>query len=155
MMTTPYTGSSTWTSLAAYTGRFGNGLSATFSLEDAGNRTTGVMMTAPASTATGITWADGEAGRTAPEIVSNLRLDQAWGTAHNLNAYDVNVRQAGLNTIWSPMAYLDLGVEVVYSNVDGAVPLKYSGGSATSVPAVIYGGSANVWSGGVRAQLSF
>ena len=297
MMTTPYAGSSTWTALAAYTGRFGNGLSATISLEDAANRTTGVMITAPISSATGITWADGEAGRSAPEIVSNLRLDQAWGTAqiagalhqihamtptpvsnylgassmdswgwaanasaefklpmlapddslalqvgyadgapkylglsgssqatatalgsvslgslankptggafypiadaiwtgtrysretgwlasgqfrhfwvpglrsaayagyvsvtappNNLNAYDVNVRQVGLNTIWSPMSYLDLGIEVLYSSVDGAVPLKSSGGSASTVPTVLYGGSTNVWSGGVRAQLSF
>lgn len=294
MMTTPYAGSNTWTSLIGYTAQFGNGFSATIALEDSVNRITGVQATAAAATNTGISYTNYQDGQSAPDIVANIRLDQAWGTAmisgalhqvagmtptfagapfigdsssdswgwaiggsvefklpmlapgdslfiqanyadgalnyvglsgtaqgratglgslnigtaitngldgayypiadaiwtgsgysketawaiqgqfrhywtpgirsaiyggyvsvdvpaNTLNAYNVNMWQVGLNTIWSPVKNLDLGVEVLYSKVDGGAPLTVQTGAVTQ----IYGGSTDVWSGGIRAQRNF
>ncbi|MBA4788528.1 MAG: porin [Rhizobiales bacterium] len=90
MFTTPYAGSNTWTSAIAYTAQFGNGFSATLALEDAANRTTGIQYGPATGTFTGgatlsglngIRYANYEDGQQAPDIVANLRLDQAWGTA--------------------------------------------------------------------------
>ncbi|MEP9380044.1 porin [Aquabacter sp. CN5-332] len=90
MLTTPYAGSNTWTSAIAYTAQFGNGFSATIALEDAANRTTGVQQTAALGTFTntttlagftGLAYTNYQEGQQAPDIVANLRLDQAWGTA--------------------------------------------------------------------------
>ena len=324
MMTTPYAGSNTWTSLVGYTAQFGNGVSATLAVEDAASRTTGLQY--GPSTATfasgstlsslgGMSYLNGQEGTKVPDFVANLRLDQAWGTAMasgalhqvagmtpttagaaylgaagldawgwalgaslevklpmlaagdslylqanyasgalnylglsgnyqarasglgalSLNAglstvtggyypiadaiwngsdyaqekgfalqaqfrhfwqpalrsavyggyvrvdvpqnaafsaatvssspaarqfnagFDVEMWQAGLNTVWSPVRNLDLGVEVIYSRVSGSLPL--SSVSVTGTPAsgtvAIFGGSADVWSGGIRAQRNF
>ena len=297
MLTTPYAGSNAWTSAIAYTAQFGNGFSATIALEDAANRITGIQYTAATVATTGVSYANYQDGQSVPDIVANLRLDQAWGTAmlsgalhqvaaltptaagatyvgetssdswgwaiggsvefklpmlapgdslyiqanyadgalnylglsgtaqgratglgivdvgtqlnalsgafypladaiwtgngfskesgwsiqgqfrhywvpnlrsaiyggyvsvevpaNTLNAYDVNMWQVGLNTIWSPVKNLDLGLEVVYSKVDGGAPFTTVGGSATTIPTQIYGGSTDVWSGGFRAQRNF
>ncbi|OYW31971.1 MAG: hypothetical protein B7Z45_09780 [Azorhizobium sp. 12-66-6] len=71
---------------------------------------------------------------------------------NTVNAYDVNVWQVGLNTIWSPVKGLDLGVEVLYSKVEGEIPLSRS--TTNGVTSVV-GGSTDVWSGGIRAQRNF
>ncbi|OYX14991.1 MAG: porin [Rhizobiales bacterium 32-66-8] len=307
-MTQLYAGSNTWTTALAYTAQFGNGFSATLSLEDAANRTTGVQGTATQnltftasgapSVTTGFGYSNYQEGQQAPDIVANLRLDQAWGSAmisgalhqvgamtppgaatgvaylgqtgtdswgwaiggaveiklptlaagdslfiqanyadgalnylglsgsstgratalgsidlgtsvlngggayypiadavwdattlsynkesgwaiqgqfrhywvpnlrsavlggyaqvdvpeNTVNAYDVNVWQVGLNTIWSPVKGLDLGVEVLYSKVEGEIPLSRS---TTNGVSSIVGGSTDVWSGGIRAQRNF
>jgi len=107
MATTPYAGSMQWTTLAAYTAEFGNGFSATLSLEDAANRVTGVQygFSAVAGATpfndpinwTGISpYYNAVGGQQAPDVVANLRLSQAWGTAqiavaaHQVNTGDVN-----------------------------------------------------------------
>lgn len=310
-LTTLYAGSNTWTSLIGYTAQFGNGFSATIALEDAVNRTTGIegSVAAPlVASATGLTYTNYQAGQAAPDIVANLRLDQAWGTVmlsgalhqvatmtpvipgngvtyvgqtssdswgYGLGAsvefklpmlapgdslyiqanyadgalnyaglsgtstgratalgsldigstlgsvtgayypiadaiwngtgyskesawsiqgqfrhywtpglrsavfggyskvevpannafltstnaseagYNVSIWQVGLNTIWSPVKNLDLGVEVLYSKVDGSLPLTVTSAATASVPAGVIGGSTDVWSGGIRAQRSF
>jgi hypothetical protein len=65
----------------AYTAQFGNGLSATISAEDTEARRSAILGTG-----------DGYAGRRWPDVVANLRIDQAWGSAqimgaiHNVNA---------------------------------------------------------------------
>lgn len=108
MMTTPFAGSNTWTSVIAYTAQFGNGFSASIALEDSANRTTGVQ----GSNAVGpvvqntlfgpdlvsysgsLGYANFQAGQQAPDIVANIRLDQAWGTfmisgaLHQVNALE-------------------------------------------------------------------
>jgi hypothetical protein len=80
----------------AYTATFGNGVSATISLEDAQPyRTAGVVNTStatlngliqstPASGGYGVGNFTGNAvaGDHVPDVVGNLRLDQAWGTLH-------------------------------------------------------------------------
>ncbi|MFG1417094.1 porin [Xanthobacter sp. V0B-10] len=111
MMTTPYAGSNTWTSLIGYTAQFGNGFSASIALEDAANRTTGVQAATATGTAFfysnnpfdtqvntassgGLAYKNYQAGQTVPDIVANIRLDQAWGSfllsgaLHQVNALD-------------------------------------------------------------------
>lgn len=110
-MTTLFAGSNTWTSVLAYTAQFGNGFSATISLEDAANRTTGVQATTAAGISVtgfggnpfspqltaysgGLSYANYQGGQTAPDVVANIRLDQAWGTfllsgaLHQVNALE-------------------------------------------------------------------
>jgi porin-like protein len=83
----------------AYTAQLGNGLSASVSVEDTTarrveNTAAGVATTAllPAPTlATGIlgpggAGLDGYAGRRWPDLVANLRVDQAWGSAQVMGA---------------------------------------------------------------------
>ena len=62
------------TNLLAYTFGFGNGVSATLSLEDS---TTSGRRTALYSGSTGDTYG----GNKMPDLVANVRLDQAWGSA--------------------------------------------------------------------------
>lgn len=296
-LTQLYAGSYQWNTALAYTAQFGNGFSATLALEDAANRTTGIQASTAASSNSGISYTNYQSGNQVPDIVANLRVDQAWGMAmisgamhqvaaltptgagvnylgqsstdswgwalggslefklpmispgdslyiqanyadgalsylglsgttqgrstglgslsvggqanwlsgayypiadaiwtgtgfdketgwavqaqyrhfwtpglrsavfggytsvsvpfNVLKAVDTNIWQVGANTIWSPVKNLDLGVEVLYSKVDGAVPLTTTGGSATTVPTSVVGGSADVWSGGFRAQRNF
>lgn len=311
MMTTPYAGGSgTWTTLTGYTAEFGNGISATLSLEDAANRTTGVQMTGATATpilnisssSTGLSYTDYQAGQQAPDIVANLRIDQAWGSAqisgalHQVNAsapaytgvpvglsssdswgwavggflefklpmlaagdgfmfqagyaegaanylgmsgstqarataignidlhqdggrifgngafytvadavavnplgdfdltsgwnvqgqfrhfwtpavrsaiyagylaydapenivaaFDFKMWQVGFNTIWSPVKNINIGAEVLYSKVDGSVPLgNYTAiGSTGNAIQTVAGGSTDLWSGGMRVQRNF
>jgi hypothetical protein len=65
----------------AYTWQFGNGLSASLSAEDAFARSAGVWDISqggfPAAANAGID----TKGQTVPDIVGNLRVDQAWGSA--------------------------------------------------------------------------
>ena len=75
--------------LFAYTAQFGNGLSASIAAEDSNGHRTGVTAnntstilgvggTAAANTVYG--------GQSAPDIVGNLRIDQAWGSAQVMGA---------------------------------------------------------------------
>jgi hypothetical protein len=58
----------------AYTAQFGNGLSATISAEDPGVRRVGIS-------------GDTYGGRQWMDIVGNLRIDQAWGSAQVMGAF--------------------------------------------------------------------
>ena len=87
-----------WTPLFAYTAQFGNGLSATISLEDA--QTSRSLFVGPILT-TGNVYG----GQTAPDIVGNIRVDQAWGSAQIMGALHlVRVNQAasvaGFSDVW-------------------------------------------------------
>jgi Porin subfamily len=83
------TGGAGW-GVLAYTAQFGNGFSGTISAED--RRTTQIINTAaglaPGAQGGG---AGGYGGWQAPDIVGNLRVDQAWGSAQVMAAWhDVN-----------------------------------------------------------------
>jgi hypothetical protein len=86
-----------------YTAQFGNGISGTIGLDDPTvfNRTVVANLTVPLTSTGGIANAYG--GVTAPDVVGNIRIDQAWGlfqisgAAHQVNAsYNV------LNTTGAP-----------------------------------------------------
>ena len=71
--------------VAAYTWQFGNGLSATISIEDAwGGRAKPIVDLS----ATGVTFAPvrDNSGTKVPDIVGNIRVDQAWGSAQVMGA---------------------------------------------------------------------
>ena len=86
----PYAGDAMWNTVLGYTADFGGGFTASIALEDAANRTTGIQAAAPISaysaggillpTSSGMSYVDYQAGLTVPDLVGNLRLDQAWGT---------------------------------------------------------------------------
>jgi hypothetical protein len=69
--------------VAAYTHQFGNGISATLSLEDAKERKRGNYNGAAALSIMGVApTVDGRGGNTWPEVVGQLRIEQAWGGFH-------------------------------------------------------------------------
>jgi hypothetical protein len=70
--------------VAAYTHQFGNGISATLSLEDGKERKRGNYNGANALSQWGINapTVDTRGGNTWPEVVGQLRIDQAWGGIH-------------------------------------------------------------------------
>ena len=65
----------------AYTANFGNGLSATLSIEDAITRQS--LLIAPATPASS---PNGNAGMKWPDLVANLRIKQGWGAAQIMGA---------------------------------------------------------------------
>ncbi len=79
--------------VAAYTWQFGNGLSATFSVEDAVAHSAGVidlngstlLGSAPFSGISSNLGGD-QLGTRVPDLVANLRVDQAWGSAQIMGA---------------------------------------------------------------------
>ncbi len=77
--------------VAAYTHQFGNGISATLALEDGKERKRGNYNGANPLSQWGISTptVDTRGGNTWPEIVGQLRIDQAWGGIH-LSANLVN-----------------------------------------------------------------
>lgn len=68
-----------------------------------------------------------------------------------------NIWQVGVNTVWSPVHALDIAVEAVYSKVEGDHVQGYN--LATQNLAIskgqAYGGTADVFSGGLRIMRSF
>jgi len=78
----PNTGDAGW-NVAAYTAQFGNGFSATISLEEPRNPPNVTEITAAGFPDGGFAQSRQRYGglRNYPDIVANLRLDQAWGSA--------------------------------------------------------------------------
>lgn len=71
--------------------------------------------------------------------------------------YSVDVLQLGANTVWSPVRNLDIGVELLYSRVDGTLPATAGiiAGTSSAGTLAVFGGSVDVWSSGLRAQRNF
>jgi hypothetical protein len=81
--------------LAGYTAQFGNGFSATISIEDnAGRRNTGATVIS----GTGFIAGSAYAGVTVPDVVGNLRVDQSWGSAQLMAALHYVEALNGLGT---------------------------------------------------------
>jgi hypothetical protein len=80
----------------AYTAQFGNGLSLSLSAEDETSRrsailgtavtTTGTLVTTGGGTTATVASGAGYGGRRWPDLVANLRIDQAWGSAQIMGA---------------------------------------------------------------------
>jgi hypothetical protein len=90
----------------AYTAQFGNGLSASISLEDAAAYRNGIFPNAYAQE----TW---------PDVVANLRVDQAWGGAqimgalNNVTAADVGVLHPSDKVGWAVGAGLKFNLPMI------------------------------------------
>jgi hypothetical protein len=65
-----------WTNVFAYTANLGNGLSATISIEDKSTTRVG----------NGAIFATQNTSQDSPDVVANLRIDQAWGSAQIMAA---------------------------------------------------------------------
>jgi hypothetical protein len=81
-----------WLPLIAYTAQLGNGVSATLSVEDSGARRSSVG-------------GGGYGGTNAPDIIANIRVDQAWGSAQIMGALHeipllAGTKAAGFNDDW-------------------------------------------------------
>ncbi|MFZ5691496.1 MAG: porin [Pseudomonadota bacterium] len=75
----------------AYTWQFGNGLSASVSAEDQSNF--GAPVIDLNQTTSGVGFQDDRQGQRMPNLVANLRVDQAWGSAQIMGAlHDVGGR---------------------------------------------------------------
>ncbi len=69
----------------AYTAQFGNGLSASLSFEQPSARRESITSSFNTSTFTASGWS--YANQEVPDVVGNLRIDQAWGSAQVMGAY--------------------------------------------------------------------
>jgi hypothetical protein len=66
---------------AAYTAQFGNGFTGTVGIEDANWRRAGIWSTVDGVYVPGTAPTSRYGGQQMPNIIGNLRVDQAWGTA--------------------------------------------------------------------------
>jgi hypothetical protein len=78
------------TPVFAYTAMLGNGVTATLSIEDYTERRTNVVGVTAASFVPGVDNAALNHGNETPDIVGNLRVDQAWGSAQVSGALHLN-----------------------------------------------------------------
>jgi hypothetical protein len=113
-----------------YTAQFGNGVSATIGLDDPTvfNRTVVANLTVPI-TATG-TLANAYAGVHAPDIVGNIRVDQAWGLFQISGAaHEVNGSYNILNTTGAPAGAVGLpgAAPTNLSEISGHPDTKWGG----------------------------
>ncbi|WP_417684315.1 porin [Roseibium sp.] len=143
--------SDTTVDLAAYTAAFGNGFSATLSIEDGAYRNTGV------STVTGVTLANtttvAYGGHKMPDLVANLRVDQGWGSAqlsgavhnvrHSVAAYEGATGWAVGGGVIINLPMLSSGSNLAFQAqyADGA--LSYIGAPSTVSNAL--GSTASLW----------
>ncbi|HSH93062.1 MAG TPA: porin, partial [Roseimicrobium sp.] len=86
--------SGTGTPVFAYTATLGNGVTATLSIEDYSERRTAVVDLRTGTPFTiGAANASDNHGNEVPDIVGNLRVDQAWGSAQVSGALHLNQAQ--------------------------------------------------------------
>lgn len=105
--------------VAAYTWQFGNGLSATFSVEDQIAHSAGIVDLGRGGSTAGVMGSNlfagnaggDQEGQRIPDMVGNLRVDQAWGSAqimgalhnvgvrYNTQTNSANCNGAGTNTV--------------------------------------------------------
>jgi hypothetical protein len=128
--------------LFAYTAQFGNGLSASIAAENAEGHRMGIT-NAAITGVSGITYANGEW----PDVVGNLRIDQAWGSAqvmgaaHQVRATDIGAvsNHPGDETGWAIGAGIKLNAPMLgkgdsviaqFTYAKGAMDYVASGSSA-------------------------
>src|SRR3954471_23906531 len=104
-----------------YTAQFGNGVSASIGLDDPSvwNRTTVYNLSIPSAIGANATGSNAYAGTHSPDIVGNIRVDQAWGlfqlsaAAHEVSG-SYNILGAG-------------GVPTALSEISGHPETKWGG----------------------------
>ncbi|WP_417666966.1 porin [Roseibium sp.] len=128
------------TELAAYTATFGNGFSATISVEDAANRNVG---------------ATNAGAMKFPDLVANVRVDQGWGSAqlsgalHNVrptSAADEGALGWAINggvAVNLPMVNSGAKVAFNAAYADGALAYLNVGSTATAQGVPIYDAAPN------------
>lgn len=80
--------------------------------------------------------------------------DSAYGKQHGY--MDLDLWQVGGGMAWFPARQLEIGVEVIYSRIDGSEPFMVNGcTSAYNGVNFSCGGSVGTWTGGLRFQRFF
>jgi hypothetical protein len=133
-----------WTNLFAYTANLGNGLSATISLEETTTTRSGVS-----GLVAGAPQLLAGAQQQAPNIVGNIRLDQAWGSAQIMAAaaqqrFQINAAPAN-HTDWGYA--VGAGIEIKLPMLGAGDTLKIVG--VWSEGAVEYTGLSGSPYGGI------
>jgi hypothetical protein len=113
-----------------YTAQFGNGVSGTIGLDDPTvfNRTVVANLTIPLTSTGGV--ANTYAGVHAPDIVGNIRIDQAWGLFQiSAAAHEVSGSYNVLNTIAAPAGAVGIaaGAPTNLSEISGHPDTKWGG----------------------------
>lgn len=118
--------SDTKTVQAAYTAAFGNGFSATLSVEDSTYRETD-LITEPA-------FQDGYAGTRTPDLVANFRIDQGWGSAqimgalHQVDYLDANGGDTELG--WAVGGGVEINLPLLGADDAVVFQVSYSDGAS-------------------------
>ncbi|GGB56340.1 outer membrane protein [Roseibium aquae] len=120
----------------SYTAAFGNGFSATVSLEDGLNRRAGILTSAGAQGGFGVTDLDG--GHKYPDLVANLRVDQGWGSAQIMGAlHHVYVNSAAGSALtadselgWAIGGGVQFKLPMISSGTSLGFQASYSDGAA-------------------------
>src|SRR5712664_1708614 len=113
-----------------YTAQFGNGVSGTIGLDEPTvyNRTTVANLTLPLTATGGI--ANAYAGVHAPDVVGNIRVDQAWGLFQiSAIGHEVNGSYNVLNTTAAPAGATGLAgaAPTALSEISGHPDTKWGG----------------------------
>jgi hypothetical protein len=113
-----------------YTAQFGNGVSGTIGLDDPTvfNRTAVANLTVPLTSTGGI--ANTYAGAHAPDVVGNIRVDQAWGLFQiSAAAHEVSGSYNILNTVPAPAGAVGVagGAPTALSEIGGHPDTKWGG----------------------------
>jgi hypothetical protein len=113
-----------------YTAQFGNGVSGTIGLDDPTvfNRTVVANLTIPLTSTGGV--ANTYAGVHAPDVVGNIRVDQAWGLFQiSAAAHEVSGSYNILNTIAAPAGAVGIagGAPTALSEISGHPETKWGG----------------------------
>jgi hypothetical protein len=113
-----------------YTAQFGNGVSGTIGLDDPTvfNRTAVANLTVPLTSTGGI--ANTYAGAHAPDVVGNIRVDQAWGLFQiSAAAHEVSGSYNILNTVAAPAGAVGVagGAPTALSEIGGHPDTKWGG----------------------------
>ena len=113
-----------------YTFQFGNGVSASIGLDDptVWNRTIVANLSLPLSATLGA--ANAYAGTHAPDVVGNIRIDQAWGLFQiSAAGHEVNGSYNVLNTVGAPAGAVGLpgAAPTALSEISGHPDTKWGG----------------------------
>lgn len=150
----------------AYTAQFGNGVSAAFSLEEAsglnGTSTVNSYSRAPLYDVTsGFTPASNWGGTGVPDIVGQVRVDQAWGVfqasalAHQLRAGPYGYFGGGAGAphpddAWGFAAQLALSLKNLPTGAGDTINLSvgYADGASRNIIGGVSPDSFQIWGGG-------
>ncbi len=126
-----------WTNVFAYTANLGNGLSATISIEDKSTTRIG----------NGAVFGQQATSYDTPDIVANIRLDQAWGSAQLMAAAHQTRLIQGDDWGWA----FGAGVEIKLPMLGAGDTIKFT--AVTSEGAVEYTGLSGSPYGGIGGIL--
>ena len=106
-----------------YTAQFGNGVSGTIGLDDpvVWDRTSVFNLSLPLSATLG--GSNAYAGVRAPDVVGNIRVDQAWGLVQfSAAAHEVSGSYNVLNAVGAQTGQVGIGVGASPNNLSGNSP---------------------------------